>query len=64
MNKYTLQQRKKIISIFITEQIKQDKPIETYLIKVAKDGFKHWNFDFLIDNITDKNNTLINIDNI
>lgn len=52
MNKYTLQQRKRIIFTFITQQVKQGERIDTYLVKVAKDGFSGWNFEYLIKSIS------------
>ena len=51
MKNYTLQQRKRIIFTFITQQIKAGKPIDDWLSKVAKDGFKAWDFNYILGHI-------------
>jgi len=51
MNNYTLQQRKKIITTFIEQEISQDKPIKGHLTKLTKDGYKRWNFKHIIESI-------------
>ena len=51
MQQYTLQQRKRIIFTFITQQIKTGKPIDDWLMKVAKNGFKTWDFDYILEHI-------------
>ena len=51
MNKYTLQQRKRIIFTFITQEIKSGRPIDDWLMKVAKNGFKTWDFDYILGHI-------------
>lgn len=51
MQKYTLQQRKRIISTFITQQVKAGKPVNDWLSKVAKDGFSTWDFEYILRHI-------------
>ena len=56
MSKYTLHQRKEIINAFIVQEAAEDKPINGYLSKLAKDRHKHWNFEHLIESIKDTDN--------
>ena len=51
MNKYTLQQRKRIIFTFITQQVKTGEQIDDWLIKVDKNGFTGWDFNQLLTRI-------------
>ena len=51
MQNYTLKQRKRIIFTFITQQIKAGEPIDDWLTKVAKDGFKTWDFNYILGHI-------------
>ena len=66
MSKYTLHQRKEIINAFIRQEASEDKPINGYLSKLAKDRHKHWDFERLIESIrdNDKPYELFNIDDI
>ena len=66
MNNYTLEQRKEIIERFIAQESEQNKPITKHLSKLIKNGYKHWDFERLIEGIRDneKPYELFNIDNI
>ena len=44
MQKYTLQQRKRIIFTVITQQVKTGNPIDDWLMKVDKNGFYRLGF--------------------
>ena len=51
MQEYTLQQRKRIIFTFITQQVKTGKQIDDWLMKVDKNGFTGWDFNQLLTRI-------------
>jgi len=66
MNNYTLEQRKEIINAFIIQEVAEDKPITKHLSRLIRDGYKHWDFERLIESIrdNDKPYELFNIDDI
>lgn len=51
MQKYTLQQRKRIIFTFITQQIKAGKPVNDWLTKLQRDGYTAWDFNYILGHI-------------